>query len=130
LSTSSENVWSTVAVARAFSGESVTVDRTSVIGGALEKAAPFANATAMVSDGFDDVTEPLMLAALLPLTMRNAMLFKGVGPDSKVETFAAVRLEIQSWRWSGVPFLIRAGKCLPVTTTEVLVKLRKPPLDN
>ena len=55
---------------------------------------------------------------------------KGVAPDSKVETFAALRLEIQSWRWSGVPFLIRAGKCLPVTTTEVLVKLRKPPLDN
>jgi len=55
---------------------------------------------------------------------------KGVPPNSKVETFAAVRLEIQSWRWSGVPFLIRAGKCLPVTTTEVLVKLRKPPLDN
>jgi hypothetical protein len=37
---------------------------------------------------------------------------KGVAPDSSVETFAAVRLEIQSWRWSGVPFLIRAGKCL------------------
>jgi glucose-6-phosphate 1-dehydrogenase len=55
---------------------------------------------------------------------------KGVPPDSKVETFAALRLEIQSWRWSGVPFLIRAGKCLPVTTTEVLVKLRKPPLDR
>jgi glucose-6-phosphate 1-dehydrogenase len=55
---------------------------------------------------------------------------KGVPPDSKVETFAALRLEIQSWRWSGVPFLIRAGKCLPMTTTEVLVKLRKPPLDN
>src|SRR6202050_5640296 len=55
---------------------------------------------------------------------------KGVPRDSTVETFAALRLEIQSWRWSGVPFLIRAGKCLPVTTTEVLVKLRKPPLDN
>ncbi|PYX03304.1 MAG: glucose-6-phosphate dehydrogenase [Acidobacteria bacterium] len=54
---------------------------------------------------------------------------KGVAPESKVETFAAVRLEVQSWRWSGVPFLIRAGKCLPVTTTEVLVKLKKPPLD-
>jgi len=54
---------------------------------------------------------------------------KGVAPESNVETFAAVRMEVQSWRWSGVPFLIRAGKCLPVTTTEVLVKLRKPPLD-
>jgi glucose-6-phosphate 1-dehydrogenase len=61
---------------------------------------------------------------------RGYMKEKGVAPDSKVETFAAVRLEVQSWRWSGVPFLIRAGKCLPVTTTEVLVKLRKPPLDN
>jgi glucose-6-phosphate 1-dehydrogenase len=55
---------------------------------------------------------------------------EGVATDSKVETFAAVRLEIHSWRWSGVPFLIRAGKCLPVTTTEVLVKLRRPPLDD
>jgi glucose-6-phosphate 1-dehydrogenase len=55
---------------------------------------------------------------------------KGVAPDSNVETFAALRLEVQSWRWAGVPFLIRAGKSLPVTTTEVLVKMRKPPLDN
>src|SRR5437016_7403265 len=55
---------------------------------------------------------------------------EGVASDSKVETFAAVRLEIQSWRWSGVPFLIRAGKCLPITATEVLIKLRKPPLDT
>ena len=52
---------------------------------------------------------------------------KGVAPDSQVETFAAVRLEIDSWRWQGVPFYIRAGKCLPVTCTEVLVKLRRPP---
>jgi glucose-6-phosphate 1-dehydrogenase len=44
-----------------------------------------------------------------------------------VETFAAVRLRIQSWRWQGVPFIIRAGKCLPVTCTEVLVTLRQPP---
>src|SRR5437879_6281597 len=55
---------------------------------------------------------------------------EGVARDSAVETFAAVRLEIRSWRWSGVPFLIRAGKCLPVTATEVLIKLRKPPLDT
>jgi glucose-6-phosphate 1-dehydrogenase len=55
---------------------------------------------------------------------------EGVARDSAVETFAAGRLEIQSWRWSDVPFLIRAGKCLPVTATEVLVKLRKPPLDT
>ena len=54
----------------------------------------------------------------------------GVSPSSDVETFAAVRLEIDSWRWAGVPFLIRAGKCLPITATEVFVKLRKPPLSK
>jgi glucose-6-phosphate 1-dehydrogenase len=52
----------------------------------------------------------------------------GVAADSTVETFAAVRLHIDSWRWDGVPFFIRAGKCLPVTTTEVLVTLKRPPL--
>jgi glucose-6-phosphate 1-dehydrogenase len=52
---------------------------------------------------------------------------KGVAPDSKVETYAAVRLEVNSWRWLGVPFYIRAGKCLPVTSTEVMIRLRKPP---
>jgi glucose-6-phosphate 1-dehydrogenase len=52
---------------------------------------------------------------------------KGVAPGSTVETFAALRLEIDSWRWRDVPFYIRAGKCLPVTCTEVLVRLRRPP---
>ena len=50
-----------------------------------------------------------------------------MAPDSQVETFAALRLEIDSWRWQGVPFYIRAGKCLPVTCTEVVVRLRQPP---
>ncbi len=53
---------------------------------------------------------------------------KGVDPNSKTETYAAVRLEVESWRWAGVPFLIRAGKNLPVTATEVLVKLKSAPL--
>jgi glucose-6-phosphate 1-dehydrogenase len=52
---------------------------------------------------------------------------KGVAADSKTETFAAVRLEVDSWRWKGVPFYIRAGKNLPVTCTEVLARFRKPP---
>lgn len=51
----------------------------------------------------------------------------GVQGDSRVETYVALRLEINSWRWKGVPFYIRAGKCLPVTATEVVVKLRQPP---
>jgi glucose-6-phosphate 1-dehydrogenase len=52
----------------------------------------------------------------------------GVARDSTVETFAAVRLHVDSWRWEGVPFFIRAGKCLPTTATEVLVTLKRPPL--
>ena len=51
----------------------------------------------------------------------------GVAPDSQVETFAALRLYIDNWRWAGVPFFIRAGKCLPVTATEVVVELKRPP---
>jgi glucose-6-phosphate 1-dehydrogenase len=51
----------------------------------------------------------------------------GVAPDSKVETFAALRLGIDSWRWQGVPIYIRAGKSLPVTCTEVYARLRRPP---
>jgi glucose-6-phosphate 1-dehydrogenase len=51
----------------------------------------------------------------------------GVAPDSQVETFAAVKLYLDTWRWAGVPFYIRAGKCLPVTCTEVLVHLKEPP---
>ncbi len=51
----------------------------------------------------------------------------GVAHDSRVETFAAVRLYIDSWRWGGVPFYIRSGKCLPVTATEVFVMLKRPP---
>jgi glucose-6-phosphate 1-dehydrogenase len=51
----------------------------------------------------------------------------GVAPNSDVETFAALRLHIDSWRWAGVPFYIRAGKLLPVTATEVSVELKRPP---
>ena len=76
-----------------------------------------------------------VLKAMPPLDVKNVIrgqflgyrTEKGVAPDSKVETFAALRLEINSWRWQGVPFYIRAGKRLPVTCTEVLVRLRRPP---
>ena len=51
----------------------------------------------------------------------------GVAKDSQTETFAAVKLEVNSWRWKGVPFYIRAGKCLPTTCTEIVGKFRKPP---
>ena len=76
-----------------------------------------------------------VLKAIPPLEAKNVVRgqFKGyrnepgVAPDSKVETFAALKLEIDSWRWRGVPFYIRAGKCLPVTCTEIQVHMRQPP---
>jgi glucose-6-phosphate 1-dehydrogenase len=53
----------------------------------------------------------------------------GVAPDSDVETYVAVKLEIDSWRWAGVPIYVRAGKRLPLTATEVVVEFRRPPLE-
>src|SRR6202046_3615559 len=55
---------------------------------------------------------------------------KGVAPNSQVETFAALQLEIKSWRWDGVPFYIRTGKNLPLTCMEVMATFRKPPTTN
>ena len=54
---------------------------------------------------------------------------RDVAPGSTTETYAAVRLVSRSWRWAGVPILIRAGKCLPVTATEVVFRFRRPPHD-
>jgi glucose-6-phosphate 1-dehydrogenase len=52
----------------------------------------------------------------------------GVAENSQVETFAALCLHIDNWRWAGVPFYIRAGKCLPISSTEVMVDLKKTPV--
>ncbi|MGZ5378985.1 MAG: glucose-6-phosphate dehydrogenase [Mycobacterium sp.] len=52
---------------------------------------------------------------------------KGVKPDSQTETFAALRLEIDNWRWAGVPFFLRAGKALPVRATEIRIIFKRPP---
>ena len=76
-----------------------------------------------------------VLKAILPLKaidlvrgqFRGYRNEKGVSPNSQTETFAALRLEIDSWRWKGVPFYIRAGKAMPVTCTEIVVRLRCPP---
>jgi glucose-6-phosphate 1-dehydrogenase len=76
-----------------------------------------------------------VLRSIRPLKPENAIRgqFKGyrqeegVAQDSKVETYAALRFEVDSWRWNGVPFYMRAGKNLPVSATEVVVDLRPPP---
>src|SRR4249919_1737638 len=76
-----------------------------------------------------------VLKAIPPLEAKNLVRGQfrgyrkenGVAPDSKVETFAALQLNVDSWRWQGVPFYIRAGKSLPVTSTEIVVRLHQPP---
>jgi glucose-6-phosphate 1-dehydrogenase len=73
---------------------------------------------------------PLSAGDLVRGQFRGYRDEEGVAPDSKVETFAAARLHIDSWRWDGVPFLVRAGKNLASSTTVVLVTLRRPPLSR
>jgi glucose-6-phosphate 1-dehydrogenase len=76
-----------------------------------------------------------VLKAIPPLKARNLVRGQfrgyknepGVAAGSTTETFAAFKLEVDSWRWRGVPFYFRSGKCLPVTCTEVVVRLRQPP---
>ena len=68
---------------------------------------------------------PLQRAHLVRGQFRGYREEKGVAPDSSVETYAAMRLQIDNERWHGVPFYLRAGKCLPVTCTEVLLRLRR-----
>jgi glucose-6-phosphate 1-dehydrogenase len=78
-----------------------------------------------------------LIASIRPLSPEHAVRgqyegyhdVSGVDPRSTVETFVAVSLMVDSWRWSGVPVLIRAGKCLPATATEVTVRFQHPPYD-
>jgi glucose-6-phosphate 1-dehydrogenase len=70
---------------------------------------------------------PITRESLVRGQFKGYQAEEGVAPGSRVETFAAVELWIDSWRWAGVPFYIRVGKCLPVTATEVVVELRRPP---
>ena len=70
---------------------------------------------------------PLSPAEVVRGQYRGYRREQGVDPESNTETFAALRVHIDSWRWAGVPFYIRAGKCLPVTATEIRVELKPPP---
>jgi glucose-6-phosphate 1-dehydrogenase len=73
--------------------------------------------------------EPLSPASTVRGQYDGYLSVQGVAPASTTETFVAVRLTAQSWRWADVPILIRAGKCLPVTATEVVFRFRRPPHD-
>ena len=70
---------------------------------------------------------PLDASSIVRGQYRGYRAVPGVKPDSPVETYVAVKLAVESWRWAGVPIYIRAGKCLPVTAAEVLVDFQPPP---
>jgi glucose-6-phosphate 1-dehydrogenase len=78
-----------------------------------------------------------VIASLRPLTAKDTVFgqyegyrtIEGVAADSNVETYAAIRLACDSWRWADVPIAIRAGKLMPVTATDVTVQFRRPPYD-
>ena len=74
-----------------------------------------------------DAIRPVVPAEVVRGQYRGYREVAGVAADSNVETYVAIRLHVDTWRWGGVPFLIRAGKSLPVSATEVLVELKHPP---
>jgi len=85
--------------------------------------------------GAVQIEKAKVFQAMRPLTQRDVVRGQYAGyrreprvaRDSDVETYCAVRLHIDSWRWNGVPWYLRSGKCLPVTAAEVLVELKPPP---
>ena len=96
----------------------------------LAMEAPSSTAAAAIHD-----EQAKVLRTVRPLSADEVVLGqfrgyrdeRGVAPDSRVATYAALRLHVDSWRWSGVPFYVRAGKCLAATVTEVVVELRGAP---
>jgi glucose-6-phosphate 1-dehydrogenase len=97
----------------------------------LAMEAPVANDARVLAD-----TKVALLRAIRPLQAGDVVRGQydgytkedGVAAGSQVETYVAMRLWIDNWRWAGVPFLIRTGKCLPLTATEVRVRLKRPPV--
>jgi glucose-6-phosphate 1-dehydrogenase len=87
------------------------------------------DATRLERSRLIEAIRPLDRASVVRGQFRGYRDEPGVASDSAVETYVAARLAIDTWRWAGVPFYIRAGKRLPVTDTEVLVEFRRPPLE-
>lgn len=118
-------------------------DRTGAVRDVLQNHMLQVLATVLADPPSGDVAESwvdsksALIGALRPLDPADAVLGQydgyrdvpGVAAGSTTETYAAVRLAVESWRWAGVPVLVRVGKCLPVTATEVTFQFRRPPLD-
>ena len=99
----------------------------------LAMEAPARNDTESLRDEKAKVLKaiaPIAPEDLVRGQFRRYLQEKGVAPDSRTETFAALKLNIHSWRWDGVPFYLRAGKQLPLTCMEIVARLRRPPSTN
>ncbi|HEY4569909.1 MAG TPA: glucose-6-phosphate dehydrogenase [Kribbella sp.] len=118
-------------------------DRTGAIRDVLQNhmlqvlASVLAEPPTRLSNDMWRVQKAEVIDSLRPLTPDDTVLGQyegyldvaGVAPQSRTESYVAVRLGLDTWRWAGVPIAIRAGKCMPVTATEVAVRFRRPPHD-
>ena len=118
---------STTRPARFATSCRTTCSRSCAISRWSRRCAPTASRCATRRSRCSRRSRPLEPDDLVRGQFRGYRKEPGVAPDSTIETFAAVQLHVDSWRWQGVPFYIRAGKNLPVTCTEVMVRLRRPP---
>jgi glucose-6-phosphate 1-dehydrogenase len=97
----------------------------------LAMEAPLVNDASAIADAklaLLQAIRPLRSTDVVRGQYRGYVEEDGVAASSQIETYVAARFGIESWRWAGVPFLIRTGKCLPVTATEVRVRLKRPPV--
>ena len=97
----------------------------------LTMEAPVANDAGAIADAkvaLLRAVRPLRPADVVRGQYRGYRQEDGVAANSQIETYVATRLSVDNWRWAGVPFLIRAGKCLPLKATEVRVRLKRPPV--
>ena len=137
-----ENVQITMAEDFGIHGRGAFYDKTGTVRDVIQNhLLQVLSNVAMEPPPISDDTETLrdekvkVLKAIAPVLPRQLIRGQfsgyraeaGVRPNSNTETFAALHLRVQSWRWQGVPFFIRAGKCMPVNRTEVVVKLKRPP---
>lgn len=137
-----ENVQITLAEDFGIKGRGAFYDKTGTVRDVIQNhLLQVLSNIAMEPPPVSDDTETLrdekvkVLKAIAPLLPRQLIRGQfrgyrdepGVDPNSNTETFAALHLRVGSWRWQGVPFYIRAGKCLAVDRTEVIIKLKRPP---
>jgi len=138
-----ESIQITMAEAFDVSDRGAFYDRTGAIRDVVQNHMLQVLATVMANppegDGLSNWRDAKaqLVSSLTPLTPERVVRgqyegyhdVQGVDRRSTVETYVALRLESDSWRWAGVPIVIRAGKCMPVTATEVAVRFRHPPRD-